>query len=60
MEQTRGFFDFNLYFSDFMADYYDKDLETRKVKLQFSGKEENFKDLNFHAVNTRPLQKVGF
>ena len=30
-QQTRGFFDFNLYFSDFMADYYSKDLERRKI-----------------------------
>jgi len=59
-QQTRAFFDFNLYFSDFMADYYSKDLERRKIKLQFSEREENFKDLNFHAANTRPSQKVGF
>ena len=43
-----------------MADYYNKDLEHRKIKLQFSEREENFKDLNFHAANTRLLQKVGF
>ena len=60
VEQTRGFFYFNLYFSDFMADYYSKDLERRKIKLKFSEREDNFKDLNFYAANTRPLQKVGF
>ena len=59
-QQTRAFFDFKLYFLDFMADYYSKDLERRKMKLQLSEREENFKDLNFNAANTRPPQKVGF
>ena len=40
VQQTRGLFDFNLYFLDFMADYYNKDLERRKIKLKFSEKEE--------------------
>ena len=43
-----------------MADYYRKDLERRKIKLQLSERGEDFKDLNFHAANTRPSQKVGF
>ena len=40
VQQTRGFFDFNLYFLDLMADYYNKDLERQKIKLKFSEREE--------------------
>ena len=46
VEQTRGFFDFSQ-FSDLMADYYNKNFENRKIELQLSEREENFKDLKW-------------
>ena len=54
---TRGFFDFNLYFSDSSADYYNKDLERRKIKLQFSEREEG---LEFPGSKHATLAKGRF